>query len=135
MFLIDIWYYILVLCDFDIAYGNVAAVGVDAPAVLLDTVDTLCRTVITVDVGYDNRIVCKNINFIGILRRNREDVSVSTRNEPFGIRSVALLLGIMYSLRQERLLRMDTARVRSSSPWVGYMAEAVRMESLTILVM
>ena len=78
------------LTDFHIAYSNGTTVVVDAPAILLDAVDTLGISADIIDVHGQNGVVGIDVDVVYIVSGTLEPVTVDALDEAFTSRAFLL---------------------------------------------
>ena len=69
------------MTDSKVAYINLSAIIIYAPAVLLCTIDAVCIAAYVVDIHNGNTVIRVNSDMINIISRTREVISVSSCNE------------------------------------------------------
>ena len=73
----------LLLTNLYVADGNGAAIVVDAPAILLDAVDTLGIGTDIVNVKRQDGVVGVDIYVVSVISRTLEPITVNTLDEAF----------------------------------------------------
>ena len=88
----------LILADLDIAYCNTAAVAVDAPAILLDAIDTVGVADIVIHVHHHDAVVSIDINLIDIVIRTSETITVDALDEALAIDNNFLFFAVFINI-------------------------------------